>query len=32
MRWKPFDIPEDDEVDWIDGLHTVAGDHLETKM
>jgi len=25
MRWKPFDIPEKDKVDWVDGLHTVAG-------
>jgi len=25
MRWKPFDIPKNDKVDWIDGLHTVAG-------
>ena len=26
MRWKPFDIPEKDKVDWVDGLHTVAGE------
>ena len=25
MRWKPFDIPDKDKVDWVDGLRTVAG-------
>ena len=30
MRWKPFDIPKNDKVDWIDGLHTVAGDLIDT--
>ena len=27
MRWKPFDIPDKESVDWVDGLRTVAGDH-----
>ena len=26
MRWKPFDIPDKESVDWVDGLRTVAGD------
>ena len=26
MRWKPFDIPDKEKVDWVDGLRTVAGD------
>ena len=26
MRWKPFDIPDKERVDWVDGLRTVAGD------
>jgi len=25
MRWKPFDIPAKESVDWVDGLRTVAG-------
>merc|ERR1712227_228941 len=25
MRWKPFDIPDKDKVDWVDGLRTIAG-------
>lgn len=25
MRWKPFDIPSDGIVDFVDGLHTVCG-------
>ena len=31
MRWKPFDIPEKDEVDWVEGLHTIAGNFIETR-
>ena len=26
MRWKPFDIPVQGSVDWVDGLRTVAGE------
>ena len=26
MRWKPFDLPGPDQVDWVDGLRTVAGE------
>ena len=25
MRWKPFDIPSDGQVDFVDGLRTVCG-------
>jgi len=25
MRWKPFDIPSSEKLDWVDGLRTVAG-------
>merc|ERR1712227_1100201 len=25
MRWKPFDIPSNDKLDWVDGLRTIAG-------
>jgi len=25
LRWKPFDIPPGGQVDWVDGLRTVAG-------
>ena len=26
MRWKPFDLPGSEQVDWVDGLRTVAGE------
>ena len=25
MRWKPFDLPKEDSVDFVDGLRTLAG-------
>lgn len=25
MRWNPFDLPIDGEVDFVEGLHTVCG-------
>lgn len=25
MRWRPFDIPSDKKVNFIDGLHTICG-------
>lgn len=25
MRWKPFDIPADGKIDFVDGIHTVCG-------
>lgn len=25
MRWKPFDIPSNDQVDFVQGLNTLCG-------
>jgi homogentisate 1,2-dioxygenase len=25
MRWRPFDLPKSDNVDFVQGLHTICG-------
>lgn len=25
MRWRPFDLPKTQDVDFVEGLHTICG-------